>query len=111
VGGIVSTGIGHTPILCSAKEMVHFDPPAAKDCATYLTEYITYAGGSLLNPNATQNCQFCPVSNTDNVLAVLGIKFEDRWRDFGLTLVYSAINVLGALALYWLFRLPKKMKT
>src|SRR5436190_1925256 len=110
VGGTVSTGIGHTPISCSAKEMVHFDPPGGMSCASYLAEYISYAGGSLFNPESTANCQFCPASNTDDVLAVLGIRYEDRWRNFGLTLVYSVINVLGALALYWLFRMPKKTK-
>jgi len=110
VGGIVSTGVGHSKVICSVNELVQFNAPEGMNCASYLAEYISYAGGSLQNPMAKQDCQFCPVSSTDVILATLGIRYEDRWRNLGITLVYSIINVLGALTLYWMFRLPRRAK-
>lgn len=64
-------------------------------------------GGKLLNFEATEQCKFCPVSNTDNILAAIGIYYEDRWRNFTISVAYSIVNVAGALCLYWLFRVPK----
>jgi ABC-type multidrug transport system permease subunit len=108
VSSMISTGVGGVPIVCAANELVKFDPPTGQTCSQYLTDYLSYAGGSLLNPTATQQCQFCPVSDTNTLLAGVGIFFEHRWRDFGITLAYSAINIALALGLYWLFRVPKK---
>lgn len=108
VSSMISTGVGGVPIVCAANELVKFDPPTGQTCSQYLTDYLSYAGGSLLNPTATQQCQFCPVSDTNTLLAGVGIFFDHRWRDFGITLAYSAINIALALGLYWLFRVPKK---
>lgn len=107
VNAIVSTGLAGVPIECSARETFSFDPPPGQSCAFYLRDYIMQSGGILLNPAATRHCNFCPVSSTDAVIARFGIFYHDRWRDFGITLAYSTFNVLSALALYWLFRVPK----
>jgi ABC-type multidrug transport system permease subunit len=41
------------------------------------------------------------------VLDSLGIRYEDRWRNFGLMWVFVLVNVVAALGLYWLARVPK----
>lgn len=38
----------------------------------------------------------------------MGAKYEKRWMDFGLLWIYIVFNVVGALFLYWLVRVPKK---
>ncbi|KAG9238984.1 hypothetical protein BJ875DRAFT_415179 [Amylocarpus encephaloides] len=110
MGGIISTSVGRTPVVCSAKGLVQFDEPNGLDCVSYFTEDISGAGGSLLNPTVNRDFQVRPVSNTDDILATLGFYYKDRWPNLGITLSYSIINVLGALALYWLLWLPKKTK-
>lgn len=107
VNAIVSTKVAGADVICAANELVRFNPPFGQDCASYLTPFLTTSGGTLINPQATDQCLFCPISNTDAVLRSLGIYFEHRWRNFGITLVYSLVNVAGALFLYWLFRVPK----
>ena len=107
VSSIVSTGVAGIDVICTAKELVRFDPPSGQDCISYLSAYMTDAGGTLPNPSATQQCEFCPIGKTDDLLATLGIYFRYRWRNFGITLVYSVFNVAGALLLYWLVRVPK----
>ncbi|KAF4637494.1 hypothetical protein G7Y89_g601 [Cudoniella acicularis] len=108
VGGIISTGIGNSEISCSSKELVSFRPPTGLTCQEYLAEYMSYAGGNLLDPTAQDTCQLCPASSTDALLSALGIFYSERWRNFGISLVFSVFNVLGTLLLYWLFRLPKR---
>ena len=67
-----------------------------------------YTGGYLLNSVANSSCQICTVANTDTFLAQLDIYHGDRWRDFGITLAFNVINVVGALSLYRVFRMPWK---
>lgn len=107
INAMVSTGLAGVRVTCSANEILKFDPPEGQNCGSYLKEYMNEMGGSLLNPNATQQCRFCPVSTTDNLLATLGIYYGDRWRNFAITVAYSVVNVVGALCLYWLLRVPK----
>jgi ATP-binding cassette, subfamily G (WHITE), member 2, PDR len=104
---MVSTGLAGVPIVCDANELLNINPPAGQTCKNYLTEYMDSVGGTLLNPEALQQCQFCPVTDTDTLLAALNIYFSERWRDFGISMAYVGINVAGALLLYWLFRVPK----
>ena len=104
---MVSTGISGVEVTCTAQEILKFDPPSGQSCGTYLTDYINAMGGKLFNADATRECQFCPVSTTDSLIARLGIDYGDRWRNLGITLIYSVVNVAGALFLYWCFRVPK----
>ena len=108
INAIVSTGIAGVDLVCAANELVTFNPPSSQSCGAYLEDYLSYAGGRLLNPSASQQCQFCPVASTDDVLATLGIFYDDRWRNLFVSLAYSVFNVGAALALYWLFRTPKR---
>ncbi|KAL9593463.1 MAG: hypothetical protein Q9219_007541 [cf. Caloplaca sp. 3 TL-2023] len=110
VNAMVSTGIAGAMVDCSAKERVKLDPPEGMTCGQYLQDFITQNGGTLSNPNAIQQCELCPVSTTDAVIAQFNIFYRERWRDFGITLAYSAINIFGALLLYWLFRVPSGVR-
>lgn len=64
--------------------------------------------GRLLNPEATSDCQVCPVADTDTFLAQVSISYSDRWRNVGLLFVYIVFNIFAAIFLYWLIRVPKK---
>ena len=107
INALVSTGLSGVEVTCAPNEILRFDPAGGQSCGSYLQSYIDTVGGRLLNPNATQQCQFCSVSNTDSLLATLWINYEDRWKNFAITIVYSVVNVAGAFFLYWLARVPK----
>ena len=107
LSAIASTGIAGTDVVCSENEIVTFNPPKDTSCGLYLATYISSSGAQLLNPSALDHCQVCPVAKTDDILATLGIFYDERWRDFGISLIYSVVNVATAFALYWLFRIPK----
>ena len=110
VSAMLSTAVANTEVVCAANEIINFAPPSGQTCDQYLEGYLTSAGGKLLNPNDTQTCQYCQIVDTNVFLARVQSHYSERWRDFGLMWVYIIFNIAGALAVYWLVRVPKKGK-
>ncbi|KAJ5817413.1 CDR ABC transporter [Penicillium robsamsonii] len=106
--GLLSTGVANTEIVCASNEYVKFLPPAGQSCGSYMASYISSFGGYLIDPNNTQHCEFCQLGNTNDYLSTVNIRYEDRWRNFGIVLVYVVVNAVGALGVYWLVRLPRR---
>lgn len=108
VSSFLSAAIGEAPVQCAANELLAMEAPGSQTCEQYLSEYISTAGGYVVDPAATGVCQYCPVKDTTSFLESVSIDFADRWRDFGLLWVYICVNIAGACALYWLCRMPKR---
>lgn len=110
VEGLIVTGLANTRVTCSDIELVTFQPGTGQTCGAYMQEYISAAGGYLADPNATADCQFCAIESTNDFLALVSTSYSNRWRDYGILWAFIIANVFGALALYWLGRMPKKQK-
>ncbi|KAJ7136060.1 ABC-2 type transporter-domain-containing protein [Mycena epipterygia] len=110
VGGMLATGVANTEVHCSSIEILHVDPAFGQACGDYFAPYVKLAGGSVLNPNATSDCQFCSISETNVFLEAINIFYSQRWRNFGLIWIYIGFNIFGALFFYWLNRVPKEKK-
>lgn len=108
VSAVLSTGLTATSVQCSSIELLQISPPAGQSCSSYLGPYIHASKGSLLNPEATADCQICSISQTDQFLGSLNIYYSDLWRNVGLLFVYIAFNAAAAVFLYWLIRVPKR---
>ncbi|KAI0311111.1 ABC-2 type transporter-domain-containing protein [Amylostereum chailletii] len=107
VSGMLATAVAGTNVVCSDIEYLIVDPPAGETCSQYLTTFVTGAGSTLFNPNATSQCKVCLLSTTDQFLAAVDIDFKDRWRNFGFMWVYIVFNICGAILIYYLVRVPK----
>lgn len=110
ISSILSTGLANTKVTCSSNEYVHFNPPDNQTCSNFMEGYIGQMGGYLENPDATADCSFCSVANTNAFLTSISSNFDDRWRDWGIGMVYIVVNIAAALFLYWLVRMPKGKK-
>jgi len=110
VSAVLSVGIGNAEVTCTAQELTTFNPPNSTTCGEFLESYISQAGGYLTNPDATSDCKFCTIKDTNVFLKALSSSYDDRWRDFGIGMAYIVFNICGALFLYWLVRMPKKSK-
>ncbi|KAJ5530797.1 CDR ABC transporter, partial [Penicillium freii] len=106
--GLLSTGVANTEIVCASNEYVKFLPPAGQSCGSYMASYISSSGGYLVDRGNTEHCEFCQLSNTNEYLATVNIRYEDRWRNFGIVLVYIVFNAVVALGVYWLVRVRKR---
>lgn len=69
-----------------------FDTPGGETCQEYAGAYATSAGGYVLNPDATSGCMYCMYSSGNQYLASLNISASDKWRDFGIFLVFVCTN-------------------
>lgn len=110
VSAVLSTGLANVDVTCAANEYTTITPPDGQTCNDYLADYISRAGGYVLNPDATSACSYCRVKDTNVFLSHISSEYSHRWRDFGIMWAYIAFNVVAALALYWLARMPKGKK-
>lgn len=108
VSGMLATAVANTDVVCAANELVSFAPPQGQTCGQFMEVYLQAAGGYLVDSNATSNCQYCAISDTNVFLASVGSDYSLRWRNFGILWAFIIFNVFAALGLYWLTRVPKK---
>ncbi|PGH02399.1 hypothetical protein GX51_04707 [Blastomyces parvus] len=108
VGGVMAAALAGTNVTCSETELLQILPPANMTCGEFMTPFADAAKGVLLNPQETvEACRYCIVATTDQFLSRFDIYYEDVWRNFGLLWVYVGFNVVAAMGLYWLVRMPK----
>jgi ATP-binding cassette subfamily G (WHITE) protein 2 (SNQ2) len=92
VGGVLAATLNNTPVQCEAQEAAYFNPPSGSNCSVYARDFISTASGYLMNPDAIMNCAYCPYSTGNDYLATLNIKASDKWRDFGIFLMFCISN-------------------
>jgi ATP-binding cassette, subfamily G (WHITE), member 2, PDR len=108
VSGMLATGLANADVRCAANEYLTFDPQHGKTCGEYMKQYMSDAGGYLQNEKATSDCSFCTVRSTNVFLQQINTSYDEAWRNFGLMWVYIGFNVVFALFMYWLVRVPDK---
>lgn len=110
ISGILTSGLHGQTMECSDSEVYRLSPPLNSNmtCGTYLSQYLAVAPGYLRNPDATEDCQYCPVTTSDQYLGASDMFWADRWRNFGLGWSYIAFNICVAVLF---FRLRKMRKT
>lgn len=69
VAGMTGTGLNGRAVSCSSSELSIFNPPSGTTCGAYMQKYLQLAPGSLYNPDATSNCQYCSLQSANQVLA------------------------------------------
>jgi len=83
-------------------------PSDGLTCGEYLTSYASVAMGSIYNPDAMSDCQYCTMSNADQYLASVSISYTTRWRDYGIGFSYIVFNIFAAVLFYYFFRVRKR---
>ncbi|KAI9780426.1 MAG: hypothetical protein M1839_006700 [Geoglossum umbratile] len=104
---MVAAGLHDRPVVCSTSELNQFNPPSGTTCGDYMKAYLSNAPGYLLNPEATSNCRYCPLTVSDQFIATSGIHWSQRWRNSSIMWAYILFNVFMAVMLYYLFRVRK----
>ncbi|KAF8734087.1 ABC transporter, partial [Rhizoctonia solani] len=107
IEGLLVNGIGNMELTCSPTEIQTIVPPSGQTCSSYMSQYISMAGGYLVNPDASSDCQFCPQSTTDTYLASLNMSYSHRWRNVGIMIAFAAFNVFLVYVGTWLFRVHR----
>ena len=92
IGGVLAATLDGVPVRCTESESAHFDAPAGQTCRDYAGAYAEYIQGYLLNPDATADCQLCQLSSGNQYLSQLNIEASQKWRDFGIFLIFVFTN-------------------
>jgi hypothetical protein len=92
IGAFLSTGLANYEVRCSSLELATFNPPSGQTCGEYIEAFVKMTGGAIYNPNAVQDCKYCPMSTTNIFLASVYSFYDERWRNFGLMWVYIVFN-------------------
>jgi hypothetical protein len=108
VGAILSVGLANAHVRCAEIEFLHFEPTPGNTCGQYMKTFMQTSMGYLSNPDASEGCAYCPLDAADGFLTSYDIRYEDRWRNFGIMWAFVAFNIAGAFFLYWLVRVPRK---
>lgn len=104
LGGTVSSVLHNVKAKCSQEDLSVFDPPSAQTCASYMADFLSEHPGYLVNPNATENCEYCRFSYGDDYGATLDYYYSDRWRDWAVLLGWSLLNLVAIWFFTWLYR-------
>ncbi|KAK5088657.1 ATP-binding cassette transporter snq2 [Lithohypha guttulata] len=107
IGGVLAATLGNIEIRCAEGESTVFNPPPGQTCGSYAGPLVAnMASGYITNPEATANCGYCQYANGAEYLATLNIKPGDKWRDFGIFLVFVISN--WALVYFFIYTVRVK---
>ncbi|KXJ87301.1 ABC transporter CDR4 [Microdochium bolleyi] len=111
VEALTTTALAGATVTCRASELLRFDAPQGQMCGEYMAPYIAERGGYLAGGgDGGSSCSYCRTADAEAFLTGYGLRFDNCWRDFGLVWAYCVFNILGAVGMYWLFRVPKGRK-
>ncbi|PYH84571.1 P-loop containing nucleoside triphosphate hydrolase protein [Aspergillus uvarum CBS 121591] len=103
----VSTVLHDVQVQCTSGDLAVFDIPNGT-CREYLGPYLENNPGYLLNPSATQACEFCPYSVGDEYARSLHFYFDDRARDAGVFLAFCVTNFVLLFGVTWFTRVQMR---
>ncbi|RYN21216.1 Brefeldin A resistance protein [Alternaria tenuissima] len=106
VSAMMSTGVHDVPVQCTVAETNVFQPPQGQTCGEYAGAFANASMATLYNPDANQDCQFCQFAVADVYLGALNMSYDDRWRNFGFLIVYTAFNVAVFTLGFYLYSGP-----
>ncbi|KAF3985654.1 hypothetical protein FT663_04945 [Candidozyma haemuli var. vulneris] len=109
VSVVLSVALANSEVTCSDRELLRFTPTSGT-CGEYMEPYMSFAGGYLVDENATEVCEFCTVKSTNAFLSTIDADYSQRWRDMGIFIAFIFINIIGTLFFYWLARVPKRSR-
>lgn len=93
MGGVLAATLAKQTVTCSNQEAAFFNPPSGQTCKDFAGAFVKQVGqGYLTNPDATSNCGYCQYANGSEYLASLNVMPNQKWRDFGIFLVFCFSN-------------------
>lgn len=104
---MLSVGLANTTVECSSTELAKFAPYGGMNCSSYMKPYIDVAGGYLVDPAATDVCEYCRIQYTNVFLKSISANYETRGRDLGIFIAFIFVDVIGTILFYYLARVPK----
>jgi ATP-binding cassette, subfamily G (WHITE), member 2, SNQ2 len=102
IGGVLAATLPAVRVVCDPAETAVFNVPNGQTCASYAGAFVRELGvGYLTNPDYVggsgglgEGCGYCQFRDGTEYLATLNISPSEKWRDFGIFLVFCCTNWL-----------------
>ncbi|TIB07969.1 hypothetical protein E3P92_03903 [Wallemia ichthyophaga] len=114
--GVIGATASNVSVNCSERELATFQPPPGSGtCGSYAESFVRSSGGYLVDPTATTNCQYCPMSDSSAFLNQKHVFTGEGWPwgYFGIFTLFVLFNFIMTFALYYLTKrakIPKALK-
>jgi len=72
--GLIGNVIHGVQVKCSPNELVTFQPPSGQTCIQYAGAWLAQTSGSIANPDAFGDCQYCQFRTGDEYLRTINIE-------------------------------------
>ena len=105
VQAILSTALANSKITCSDREYLQIKPPSGQTCQGFMNLFMERVGGYVITVG--NKCLYCPIDETNTFLESVHAIYSERWRNLGIFIVFIVFNIIFAIFLYWLARVPK----
>jgi len=93
IAGVLAAVLRDVTVQCAPGEATLFNPPPGQTCGAYSDAWVRSTGrGYLVNPDADRACGYCPYATGAEYLETLNIRPDEKWRDFGIFLVFVCTN-------------------
>ncbi|KAJ1036135.1 hypothetical protein NDA18_000001 [Ustilago nuda] len=103
VRSMVGNILHDLPVRCRQEDLAVFNPPNGQTCGQYALQWAQSVGGQLLNPDASNNCEFCQFQVGDQFAATLGATWQFRWKGVGIVTGFTIGQLFLAYVAYWYF--------
>ncbi|KAI8969237.1 ABC-2 type transporter-domain-containing protein [Mycotypha africana] len=108
IEGLTVNELEHLKITCTEQDLLRFTPPPGQTCGEYTANFFASgATGYIANPDATQpeQCGYCTFkSGPEFYETMLGWSAANKWRNFGILIVFLMFNIVVFLALVYMKR-------
>ncbi|KAL8921392.1 MAG: hypothetical protein Q9208_005718 [Pyrenodesmia sp. 3 TL-2023] len=94
IGGVIAATLPSVQVSCTPQEAAYFNPPPGQTCGQYAGAFVTQQArrGYLINPADTSACGYCQFATGAEYMRTLNVLPGDKWRDFGIFLVFCVSN-------------------
>ncbi|EXJ87727.1 hypothetical protein A1O1_04652 [Capronia coronata CBS 617.96] len=92
MGGVLAATMSDLAVHCTVGEETLFNAPPGQSCAAYAADYVRAQAHGYIDTLANGTCAYCPYGSGPEYLATLNIRPDQKWRDFGIFLLFVFSN-------------------
>ncbi|KAJ9111206.1 hypothetical protein QFC22_006581 [Naganishia vaughanmartiniae] len=110
-GSLETAAVADVPLRCTEADLVRFYTPSGQTCIEYAGSFLSTATGYLAgNTSSTTECFYCASDHGLDYIENLGYSASNKWRDWGIFLVWITSTVGMVYLLTWLCKVRSLYK-
>ncbi|CEJ59027.1 Putative Pleiotropic drug resistance proteins (PDR1-15), ABC superfamily [Penicillium brasilianum] len=106
IEGIGTNAMHALDITCKGSEIQMFNAPLSETCASFAAEFfnMSKSTGYLVNPDATDQCEYCSYANGDQYVTQYDFEYSQRGNNVGIFVGFILFNyTMAVVATYLIF--------